>query len=742
MLVRGRFLGKKKRKKKREKAKIVYKEEGLTFKVWQDSLLFYGFLVMTFLIPLIISRSTYDQFDLPKIVFFRIFTLALVFVYALKILLEKKGKVWFNSYLFVIVAFLVSLIISTIFSVDVPTAIFGKYRRYDGLITFFNYFIMLFLIIQVFRHFNQITLVIKVSALAAAISSIYGIMQFFGHDIFTWAQVPFEVTRSFSTLGNPALLAGYLLVVFPLSLSLSLSSKKLWETALYSFSTFLIFFCLVTTFNRTGWVATVIAVITFFAFLLYYLVKKVVPKEVIINFLLIGFLLFLFILAINFYSERSKTSPMKLVERAKTMVKIEPAGTFSTRLEIWTAALRMVKKSPFFGLGPDTFRLTSRTYQTLKYAHLSPTVVADNAHNYFLHLAAGTGIIGVTLFYLFVFFVFLEGLKLIRVQAGKLQSNPSHPAQYRQQLASESLLDAEKYLINGGLFVSFFSYTTFLFASVSIVGATYFWWLVFGLILTQSKLTKEFAFNFKEETLWLRYFSLAIISFLVLLGMISSYNIYRGDTTFVRASSLTQAAFSSISQSGFNPQSDSYLRAGIEEFKRAIKLNPYMDRYSAELGRVFFQLAKGSGRKEYFNQAVKYLKMAIKTSPLETDNYIFLADCYRYAGGQFSKEYYQLALGEADKAIKIAPYLYTAYLIKGLCYLNLGDVNQALYNLKKCNDYYLNFPEGLFFLGQAYEAKGNLKKALLFYKKSTVINPDYQPAKNAYENLKKRLGKE
>ncbi|MEA5075743.1 MAG: hypothetical protein VB139_05280, partial [Coriobacteriia bacterium] len=81
---------------------------------------------------------TFDQFDIMKVFLQRGLMLIAFGAWALGILL-RGGKVRTTRVGWVVLAFLVWVFITTLTSVHVPTAVFGKYRRFEGLLSFITY---------------------------------------------------------------------------------------------------------------------------------------------------------------------------------------------------------------------------------------------------------------------------------------------------------------------------------------------------------------------------------------------------------------------------------------------------------------------------------------------------------------------------------------------------------------------------------------------------------------------------
>lgn len=732
-----------------------------------DSALYYGLLILAFLLPLIFERFTYDQFDLPKMVFLRLVTLVLLCIYLVRMLISARTELRFSPLFFLAVAFLISVFISTILSVHVPTAVFGKYRRYEGLLTFTTYAVILFLAVQVFKDFSRRRSLAEVMVASAAIASFYGLIQFLGLDPFKWAEVPFELKRSFSTYGNPTLLSGYLVIAFPLALTIFLSTEERWESITYGIFTLMIFSCLLTAMTRASWLgmgaqlmaATFLfpfvymmfnhslaakvrrfSIISysisafFFAALIILFVFRLVGGSDVFGYawntaILITFggfaliylppflwlifkyfrtiafrilaLIVMFVLltlGLNMYTRQYSRAPMNLLERASSVAQVE-AGSAGTRVEIWKAALKMIRDRPVFGFGPDTFRLVSRIYQTKVYAKLSQFTVADNAHNYFLQIGAGTGLAGLALFLMIVcaFFV-LSGMTL------------------------KESTGLDDFFLSGAFLLAALGYLVHLIFSVSVVGGSTFLWLIFGVVAAQSGFTRTLSLTFTASTAWLRTLVAIVIVFFALTGMKYTIDIYYADVYFASASQLIRSG---------------YFEQGIESYQTAMSLFPYMDRYQSDLGALYQKAYEQTGQEQYIDLAIKYLKKANKTSPLETDNIVFLANAYLMKA-KADPKYYKLAMREAKRSTEIAPYLSNGHLLLGLSYMQTGKFEEAVKELKIAVEFNPNSVDGLASLGEAYEKLGKKDEALKSYQAALKVNPDFARAKDAYERLKKQ----
>ncbi len=690
---------------KKKRKKLKQKKEKLVEKSWVEKFISYLYYFLAFSIPLIFARITYDQFDMPKITVFRIVSILIIFLYFYAIILGRKKEIRWHPYLIFLLAFLIISFLSTIFSINPATAFFGKYRRFEGSFTFLLYAALVFIFLQTFEKREQIKTLFTWAIIAGTFSSFYGILQYFHKDPLEWGQLPFEAGRAFSTMGNPALYGGLLTIILPLSIAFTLASKDSIKTTLYATSVFLLFFALGVTFNRSGWVATALALLLFLLSLLFFSRKKKLCKEYLFNFLFLLLLLAGILGIIQYQSSRNPNAPMNILQRAATLTTLEE-GTFAHRIEIWKAALKSMFKRPLLGWGPDTFRLVSRLFQTRKYTSIAPTVVADNVHNFLLQIGSGTGFLGILTMILFLISTFSEALRLLFAPS---ETKPENE---------------EKLILNLGILLAGIAYFTNLLFNVSIVGSSLIWWLMMAAVLTQSPQVKTIALPDKVKSSPFSLGFLIFIGFLTLVGIYVSLAHFLADYYVVEGTRWKSVDTNKADQN----------------FALAVKLNPYNERYPAEWGRYYLDLAQQTQSDEYYEKAEKLLKQAVKVSPYETDSLIFLADLYRVRGfNKKNKEDLDKALNYANKALKICPYLYSGYLERGLVYQITSQWKKAAINLAKAVDLNPGYALGWQQLGFTYEKLGKPDEALRAYKKAYELDPTNETFKQNYEKIKKIL---
>ncbi|MEL7039537.1 MAG: IctB family putative bicarbonate transporter [Cyanobacteria bacterium J06592_8] len=266
-----------------------------------------------------------------------------------------------------------------------------KSAALSGLIKLTLYLMLFFLMARILRSPRIRSIFITFYLHIVLIVSVYGLRQwFFGVEASaTWVDptsVQADLIRVFSYLGNPNLLAGYLLP----ACALSVAAIFVWEgwisKALGLTMTVVNCACLVLTFSRGGWIGFVALMFTLALLLLYWLSinfspfwqRWALPMGV-------GSLAGLLILAVV-------TVPALRFRVASIFVGREDSSN-NFRMNVWAGVIEMIKARPILGIGPgnDAFNLIYPLYMRPRYSALS-------AYSVILEVAVETGIIGLSCF--------------------------------------------------------------------------------------------------------------------------------------------------------------------------------------------------------------------------------------------------------------------------------------------------------------------------------------------------------
>ncbi len=327
-----------------------------------------------------------------------------------------------------ILIFLVSQILSTIFSIDKHVSLYGYYSRFHGgLASTISYISLYFVFTREFMHNKKFVFkAFNASLISSLLVSLYAILQRLGIDKEIWVQ---DVqNRVFSTLGQPNWLAAYLSVIILISLSLYIREKD-WKKELYLIASLIFYIAIIFTKSRSGflglWIGLVILILflspniksyftTFYKnkFLNLFFNKIVV---ILIAFFLLSFVYgtpFSFVEPYSFTGVKNKLvqKPVEKTEEVKPQgPALESGGTESGAIRkiVWQGAIDIFKNYPFFGSGVETFAFSYYQFRPIEHNLTSEwDFLYNKAHNEYLNFAATTGIIGLGS-YLLIIIVFI-----------------------------------------------------------------------------------------------------------------------------------------------------------------------------------------------------------------------------------------------------------------------------------------------------------------------------------------------
>ncbi len=635
---------------------------------------------------------TFDQFDIVKVFFQRGFTLIALGAWFWHIFVEG-GKIRRTKIDWLIGVVLAWFVVTTVFSIHVPTAIFGKYRRFEGLLTFFTYAGMFFVGTQILDRASRIRSLARSLFFSGSFVAIYGFAQFVGYDPVRWGNLPFEANRSFSTYGNPDLLGGFLIFPLAIALGLALSEEdSVWRGIYWTGFGFTVI-SWVTAFTRGAWIGGTIAllVLAFCAFR-----QSVRFREVDWTFTgLFG----VAVTAVVIRSLSATTSVMNVSKRVQSIFNFEDASS-RTRFEIWQAAWDAIKDRPITGFGLDTFRLVFPRYKPIEYvADAGYLSVADNVHNYPLQLAAAVGIPGLLLLYgLFITVAVL-----------------SAPIVFAKQAKPDRLVLASFWAAAAG-------YLLALSFGISVTGSSFLLWLSMAVVLSPLATTREV----KTHSWGVAVAGVGIV-------LVAALSI--GNVVYI-------VADNHYLKSRLMPRERGDER--IAEAERAVALNPWNDMYRAEIGLanvdmvVAYYTAAGTSQDvaerasmaaqalRYFAKAEASLLDTIDFVPWEYDNYVFTTNLYTL-GAELHRLrddpgsvdlMYDRAIVIGRKGVEAEPYGPAIRFQLARALIEKDQLDEALEHMEFAVEMDPKYVDGLILLGDIYRALDRLQDAVDTYKRA------------------------
>ncbi len=266
-----------------------------------------------------------------------------------------------------------------------------KKAALSDLATLTRYLLLFALCARVLRLPRLRSWIITIYLHVSLIVSIYGLRQwFFGATaLATWVdpESPLsKTTRVYSYLGNPNLLAGYLIPAVVLSLVAIFVWRSWIKKALALTMLIVNAACLILTFSRGGWIGLLVAILSLMALLVYWWSLQMPPFWRTWSLpIILGGLIGVLVLAVIF------VEPLRI--RVFSIFADRQDSSNNFRRNVWDAVFEMIRDRPIIGIGPghNAFNKIYPLYQHPRYSALS-------AYSIFLEVAVETGFIGLACF--------------------------------------------------------------------------------------------------------------------------------------------------------------------------------------------------------------------------------------------------------------------------------------------------------------------------------------------------------
>jgi len=253
------------------------------------------------------------------------------------------------------------------------------------------YMLLFALMARVLRSPRLRSTLISIYLLVALVVSVGGMRQwiFGAAALATWVDPESTLagtTRVYSFLGNPNLLAAYLLPAAVFSAAAIFSWKGWIPKALAVLMWGINSTCLILTFSRGGWIGFVLAGFVFVMLLVHwfsiYLPRFWQIWALPIVLATTATLLILSVVAVD---------PLR--DRVASMFSGRDDSSNNFRINVWMAVIEMVKDRPILGIGPgnDAFNRVYPKYQQAGYTALS-------AYSIVLEILVETGFVGLSCF--------------------------------------------------------------------------------------------------------------------------------------------------------------------------------------------------------------------------------------------------------------------------------------------------------------------------------------------------------
>jgi putative inorganic carbon (HCO3(-)) transporter len=288
-----------------------------------------------------------------------------------------------------------------------------KAAAFAGWLKLTLYLLLFALSARVLRSPRITSVIITLVLHVALFVSIYGVrQQFFGAaQLATWNDPTSPMaqdTRVYSYLGNPNLLAGYLLPAIALSIAAVFAWQRWLPKVLALTMVIINSACLYFTDSRGGWIGLVALILTFLLLSYYWWQDSLSPFwRTWLLPIVVGSLAGFLILALLF------VEPLRLRFLSIFAGRGDSSNNF--RLNVWSAVLEMIRDRPLIGIGPG-----NSAFNKIYPLYMRPRFSALSAYSIGLEIAVETGLIGLTCFLWLIVVTINQGvLQMKRLRASK-----------------------------------------------------------------------------------------------------------------------------------------------------------------------------------------------------------------------------------------------------------------------------------------------------------------------------------
>jgi O-antigen ligase/tetratricopeptide (TPR) repeat protein len=623
-----------------------------------EKILSYGLIIVLFT-PLVIGDNLIFPFITTKAYFFYIIIDVLLLCYLF--ILTKKPLYPHQSKLLLFFGVLIILgFIFDLFGLSFKNSWWGNYERMMGIYTSLHFLIYLWLLLSVFNTKEKYFKLLNISLVVSFLVGFYGLLQNFQVPLF--GIVNTGDNRLSATFGNPAYLAGWLLLFLFLAVYLWLKNKhKAWRY-FYILSILLNLVILFLTATRGALVGLVLALLTMVLWLIIFFKNKkvkMVSGGLLIIIILLGISIFVF-----------KETPLiknNLALRRLSEISLHDTTTIS-RLALWKMSVRAVQDRPIFGYGQNNIRVPLDKYHDYSLTE----DWFDSSHNKFFDELLAHGILGFLL--QIGFFIYL-GWRLIKKR-------------------KEDILGS---MVLFGLLVAYLVQAMFIFDSF-IVGLSFIF--ILGFLLVNLNQPRQPFISQKIRPNYL------VIPLVILLGIIF---------TFVYFKTIPPAAkiATGYNKGGdVNKSLELYQQADEELFTNYDILAPIVAKTAID---VFSNQEKYTDVqvKRYIDLLAKVYGQAIKDSAGYSNFYINLAKLYQLASRPPRFDYFDKSLELLQSALKFSPQRVDIYYALAQGYFLKGDIAQSENSLQTALNLGVRQTRTYTRLAEVQARRGDVKQALI-----------------------------
>lgn len=639
--------------------------------------------------PLFFLGLTSQGLAFEKYIFFYAFLLVGLIAWATRGIIEGQVKIKRSLLDWPALFFIGSVVVSTIFSVDKNTSIFGAYGSPGkGLIGLLALFVFVYFLASNFNRARRGQIL-----LAIAISNILFVASFFIAQIWpTIGSVSFAA--GFNTVGTSGASSVFISALLPLLLVAILGVNLFWQKSKamsVAIKTVLLvallgnLFYLFAINGFVFWPAAILGILV----LLIFLISKVIKvKQTFVSWPIAVFLILVFFYVVGSIN----ILPVNI-----------PAEVGLTSSTSWDVAKNSLKDNLIFGSGPSTFKFDFAQFKPADFNLTSAwNVYFDSAQGIFFEVVATLGLVGtLTLILLLGSLLFVAVFGLIKAQkiSDKLfisGATGSFAVIFVSAffLTFNSILILLSFLLGALLYASILASKGFKFPTINlslkaspqnaIALATTFLFISAGVVVFFALLTRAFVADFYA-------YKAAQAQTLEDAATQITRSIRLVDYRATYYSRLGQYYMALVNQEANKPAQEadsvaalSYLQAAISASRQALSLTPNDVEAVGALASIYENATLYISDANSF--AVDYYNRMMELEPINPIPHIRLAvlktaEITADTTDEQKNKILTEAIVKYQKALELKPDLAGVYSGISFAYEAMGDFEKAISNM-------------------------------------------------------------
>lgn len=614
----------------------------------------YLYYILFFIVPFVVLPVNSELFEFNKMIFVYILATLIGGVWLLRCFQEGRLVIKKTPFDIPLGVFVLSQVMSTIFSIDQHTSLYGYYGRFNGgLLSTLTYLFLYYgFISNIEKEKNRtVRTLFGISIVTSILVVLWGLPGKFNHDLscllFTskfdntcWTAQFRPAERMFSTLGQPNWLGAYLAVTFFIGFFIVLTTHTKRARIIGVIGIFFSYAGVLLSRSRSSIGSLVPGIVFFGIYFTILLVKRNNWYSALRTKLLCG--IFVGIIGITFLAQTGipqidsiltfsflKNVPVRkdiAQPIAQSPRSLEVIGgvtdSLAIRKIVWEGAWELGRQYPLFGTGVETFGYAY--YFVRPQAHNLTSewdYLYNKAHNEYLNYLATTGWFGLGSYSVLVLWIAILIIKKL----------------FKKNEDSNSIF---YYLTLIGIFVSILI-TNFFGFSITVINI--YWYISLALLLLYNE--PDSVIKETKNKISLSQTGIVLVLMFWLLNSIGTY--WVADYTYAQ---------SDIALKSNNAE------AAVGLLQRALSLREehiYQDKLSYALAQYAY-MAMYQKDKEKAKSAIDMAeKLNLQSIQASSQNVLYwktrVKNQFIFYQMSLNKEYLFTGLSALEEAIKLAP---------------------------------------------------------------------------------------